>query len=151
MGALVMGMVIGIMVAVVVYLVGVMVRSIRAGKASRGLGQAWSNFSLSIVLCILFFLTWAGQGATQWQEYTDDQRQHHESVQVGDFVAQFSQSTLENWQSEFLQLFSFVVLSSILLHVGSAESKDSDDRVEEALARIERKLGNAEHSEERGG
>ena len=52
----------------------------------------------------------------------------------------FAQSTLENWQSEFLQLFSFVVMSALLIHRGSAESKDSDDRIEEALKRIEQKM-----------
>ena len=45
-------------------------------------------------------------------------------------MMQFGQSTLENWQSEFLQLFSFVVLSAMLIDRGSAESKDSDDRLE---------------------
>ena len=53
---------------------------------------------------------------------------------------EFGQSTLENWQSEFLQLFSFVVLSAILIHRGSAESKDTDNRMEEALKRIEKRL-----------
>jgi hypothetical protein len=30
----------------------------------------------------------------------------------------FGLSTFENWQSEFLQLFSFVVFSAILIHHG---------------------------------
>lgn len=54
---------------------------------------------------------------------------------------EFGQSTLENWQSEFLQLFSFVVFSAVLIHRGSAESKDSDDRMEASLRRIEDRLG----------
>ncbi len=57
-----------------------------------------------------------------------------------EFISDFATSTLENWQSEFLQLFSFVVMSALLIHHGSAESKDSDDRVEAALRRIEQKL-----------
>ena len=56
---------------------------------------------------------------------------------MGDFTAEFPQSTLENWQSEFLQLFSFVVMSALLIHKGRAKSKDRDDRMEEALKRIE--------------
>ncbi|MDQ4142526.1 MAG: hypothetical protein M3198_02100 [Actinomycetota bacterium] len=96
---------------------------------------------MSLSLCILFFVSWAGQGVAQRQEFTDEQRAHHESVEVGDFLASFSQSTLENWQSEFLQLFSFVVLSALLIDSGSAESRDSDDRMEAALKRIEDKLG----------
>jgi hypothetical protein len=32
-------------------------------------------------------------------------------------------------------------MAAILIHKGSAESKDSDDRIEEALLRLEKKLG----------
>jgi hypothetical protein len=53
---------------------------------------------------------------------------------------QFGRSTFENWQSEFLQLFSFVVLSALLIHRGSAESKDSDERLEEKIDDIVRRL-----------
>ena len=56
-------------------------------------------------------------------------------------MSDFTTSTLENWQSEFLQLFSFTIMAAVLIHKGSAESKDSDDRMEEALQRIEKKLG----------
>ena len=47
----------------------------------------------------------------------------------------------ENWQSEFLQLFSFVTLAALYIHKGSAESKDSDEKVEASLRRIEEHLG----------
>ena len=103
--------------------------------------RTWKNFGLCIAFCLLFFITWAAQGVAQWQVFTDEQREHHQPVEVGDFTAEFSQSTLENWQSEFLQLFSFVVMSALLIHKGSAESKDSDDRMEEALNRIEKTIG----------
>jgi hypothetical protein len=57
-------------------------------------------------------------------------------------VSVFAQSTLENWQSEFLQLFSFVVLAALYIHKGSAESKDGEERLEAAaLRRIEEHLG----------
>jgi hypothetical protein len=104
----------------------------------------WRNFGLSIAFCILFLSSWFFQGVVQWQQFTDEQRTHGESVEVGDFVASFAQSTLENWQSEFLQLFSFVVLSALLIHKGSAESKDSDDRMEQALSRIKKRLSEME-------
>ena len=93
------------------------------------------------MLAILFLSTWLGQGISEWQTFTDEQRSHNQPVAVGDFTSEFLQSTLENWQSEFLQLFSFVVLSAVWIHRGSAESKDSDDRMEAALRRIEEKLG----------
>jgi hypothetical protein len=140
-GAFMLGLVIGVTVAVAVYLVGTMVRSIQDEKRRTGMTRTWKNFGLSIAFCTLFFTTWAAQGVAQWQSFTDDQREHGEPVEVGDFTADFARATLENWQSEFLQLFSFVVMSALLIHKGSAESRDSDDRMEEALKRIESKLG----------
>ena len=48
---------------------------------------------------------------------------------------------MENWQSEFLQLLTFVVLTTFLIHRGSHESRDSNEglllRIEDRLARIE--------------
>lgn len=37
-------------------------------------------------------------------------------------------------------IVSFVVLAALLIHRGSAESRDSNDRMEEALKRIENRL-----------
>src|SRR5215213_2879989 len=116
-----------------------MIRSIRnehsAGKS------IWREFGLGIALMILFFATWFAQGVAEWQTYTDEQRAHNESVTAGDFASEFAQSTLENWQSEFLQLFAFVSLAALYVHKGSAESKDSDEKVEASLRRIEDHLG----------
>jgi hypothetical protein len=81
------------------------------------------------------------QGIAQWQTFTDEQREHGETVEIGDFIGEFSQATLENWQSEFLQLFSFTIMAAVLIHKGSAESRDSDDRIGAALKRIEDQLG----------
>ena len=94
-----------------------------------------------IALMVLFFVTWIAHGISEWQTYTDEQRAHGEPTSAGDFVAEFSQSTLENWQSEFLQLFAFVSLAALYMHKGSAESKDSDEKVEASLRRIEEHLG----------
>jgi hypothetical protein len=52
--------------------------------------------------------------------------------------------TLENWQSEFLQLLWQVGGLAILLYVGSPQSKEEDDRMEEKLDVILRKLDPAE-------
>jgi hypothetical protein len=137
-GALALTAVILVIVGVTAYLVGTLARSIRNEKSTSM--KLWKNFGLSLGFCVLFFVTWAGQGVAQWQRYTDDQREHGEATALGDFVADFSQSTLENWQSEFLQLFSFTIMAAVLIHKGSAESKDSTDRIEAAIKRIEEKL-----------
>jgi NADH:ubiquinone oxidoreductase subunit 6 (subunit J) len=144
-GAATLAVALVVMVGIVVYLVATMVRSIRK-ECEDPKTSAWKHFSLSIVLCVLFLLSWAGQAVAQWQEFTDEQASHGQSVEIGDFAAVFSQATFENWQSEFLQLFSFVVLSALLIHKGSAESKDSDDRMEASLQRIEERLTALEQS-----
>ena len=46
------------------------------------------------------------------------------------YIWDFLAATFESWQSDFLQLLAMVVLTSFLIHRGSAESKDSNDRVE---------------------
>jgi hypothetical protein len=121
------------------FVIASMIRSIR-NERSRG-RSIWREFGLGLALMFLFFATWIGQGFAEWQTYTDEQHAHGEPVTAGDFAAQFSQSTLENWQSEFLQLFAFVSLAGLYIHKGSAESKDSDEKLEASLRRIEEALG----------
>ncbi len=47
-----------------------------------------------------------------------------------------SRDTFENWQSEFLQLIWQVAGLSLLLHVGSPQSREEDDRLEEKIDAI---------------
>jgi NTP pyrophosphatase (non-canonical NTP hydrolase) len=102
--------------------------------------RIWGNYSLSITLALLFFLSWFAQLVTQWFNWANEQTEHNQPLEVGDVLWQFWTSTLENWQSEFLQLLTFVVLTSFLIHRNSPESKDSDDEMQQALNRIEKRL-----------
>jgi hypothetical protein len=138
-GAVMMTIAIAIALGSLAWLIAALARSIANERAPHR--TVWREFGLGLALMILFFATWIGHGISEWQTYTDEQRAHNESTQVGDFVSEFSSSTLENWQSEFLQLFAFVVLAALYIHKGSAESKDSDEKVEAALRRIEEHLG----------
>jgi hypothetical protein len=52
------------------------------------------------------------QLVTQWFTWVNDQQEHNQPLEVGNFLWQFWTSTLENWQSEFLQLLTFVVLTT---------------------------------------
>jgi hypothetical protein len=47
---------------------------------------------------------------------------------------------MENWQSEFLQLMWQVAGLSILWYIGSSQSKESDDRLEEKIDLLIQKL-----------
>jgi hypothetical protein len=129
-----------LMAGVVVWLFGSMVRSIQDERRSSGVKKIWKNFGLSMGFAGLFLVSWLGQGVAQWNRYVDEQTEHNQPAEVRGFISDFSASTLENWQSEFLQLFSFVVMAALLIHRGSAESKDSEERIEQIVKRIEKKL-----------
>ena len=138
-GGIMMTLVLVVIVGVTGVLVGLLFRSIQNEKKTRM--KLWKNFGLSLGFCALFLVSWAAHGVAEWQNFTDEQRTHGEKPEIGDFTAQFSRATLENWQSEFLQLFSFTVMAAVLIHKGSAESRDSDDAILAALKRIEDKMG----------
>lgn len=97
---------------------------------------------LTIVLAGLFLVSWIGQFFAQVTEVSNNAHAHGESFSWADFWPEFLAATMENWQSEFLQLLTFVALTAHLIHRNSAESPDGDDELkamlEELLARTER-------------
>ena len=96
---------------------------------------------LTIVLTALFLTSWLGQFIAQVAEVGRNAEEHGQSFSWADFWPQFLSATFENWQSEFLQLFTFVTLTAYLIHRSSAESADGDDEtkamLQELLARTE--------------
>ena len=125
------------LVSIAGILVGVLLRSIRQEGAERPI---WSNFGLSLAFCALFLTSWAAQGVAQWGTYRAEQTEHGEPVTVSGYLVDFGQSTLENWQSEFLQLFTMAVLTAFLVNKGSTESKDGDEEVMLQLSAIREDL-----------
>ena len=109
--------------------------------------QLWRNYNLSIVLLGMFLASWLGQGVFQWFEMANEAQAHGEASSLAEFIPAFFSATFENWQSEFLQLFTMVVLTAYLIHRGSHESKDQDEKVDETLARIERRLERIEQAQ----
>jgi hypothetical protein len=86
---------------------------------------------LTLVLLALFVLTMIGQTLTGWRAHNEDQRQHHQpQVSLGGYFAtgHFWEATAENWESEFLQMCMFVVLTVFLVQKGSPESNPADQR-----------------------
>ena len=129
-----------VLVTITAVLLGSLVLHIRRVRREQGVRGIWSNFGLSITFCTLFLVSWAAQGLAEWGTYRDEQQALGERATPSGYVVAFGQSTLENWQSEFLQLFSFVVLAALLIHRDSAESKDSDERIERKIDDIVRRL-----------
>jgi hypothetical protein len=105
--------------------------------------RLWRDYSLSIVLGTLFLVTWALHAWTGWVHFAADQQSHGEAAELfgaSGYLWRWGEATFENWQSEFLQLLSFVVLTSFLIHKGSHESKDSSETMQQSLDRIEGRL-----------
>jgi len=94
------------------------------------------NYGLSIALFVLFAASSGGQAYFQWEEYLTHQEEHNAPAKTADFINEFLSRTFENWQSEFLQLFTFVVLATYLIHKNSPQSRDGDDRMEAKLDKI---------------
>lgn len=93
----------------------------------------WKNYNLSIVLFFLFLFSWIAQFIVEIKQVAGDALDKGAAFQWNKFWIQFWSSTLQNWQSEFLQLFTFVLLTSFLIHKNSHESKDSNDRLEQKI------------------
>jgi succinate dehydrogenase hydrophobic anchor subunit len=129
-----------VLAGISILLFALLIKSILDERRSSQVRRTWANFGLSIAFASLFLISWAAQAVAEWGVYAQEQRAHGEPTVIGDYLVQFGQSTFENWQSEFLQLFSFVVLSALLIHRGSAESKDSDDRMERKIEDIAKRL-----------
>jgi hypothetical protein len=90
-------------------------------------GGFFHENGLSIVWLGLFFAAFLGGQTIFGQiEYNDDQRDHgRPEVTLVEYLttAHFVEATMENWESEFLQMFMFIVLTTFLYQKGSAESK----------------------------
>jgi hypothetical protein len=85
---------------------------------------------LTIVLVAMFLLSalgmiWSGHAAY------NEELQHHGSSAIGLLAyltsGDFLSALFENWESEFLQMSAYVILTAILFQRGSAESRDPDD------------------------
>ena len=105
------------------------------GYADRG-AAAWARVggwrtalysnSLLIAMAIIFIGSWFAQSVTGWTEFNAEQDDHGDPrVSWLSYIgsATFWESTLQNWQSEFLAVGSMAVLAIYLRQRGSPESK----------------------------
>jgi hypothetical protein len=110
------------------------------------MGRVWRDYGLSVTLAVLFIVSWFIQTIGGWFEFVSEQEAHNQAAQAfgpDGYIWPWLKSTFENWQSEFLQLFTFVVLTTFLIHRHSHESRDEQDmlhaQVELILAKLEEK------------
>jgi hypothetical protein len=85
---------------------------------------------LTIVLLLASAITIIGMLLTGLSVYNEELAEHHvQAVSLADYVTtgHFLSALFENWESEFLQMSAYVVLTAFLFQRGSAESKDPDE------------------------
>jgi hypothetical protein len=88
---------------------------------------------LSLVVLLLMFVFLAGQFITGWHEKNNDLGENGKALlTASEYVTSghFLQSTFENWESEFLQMAIYVLLTISLRQRGSSESKKLDGKEE---------------------
>lgn len=90
----------------------------------------WRDNGLTIVLAGMFLLSVAGMTLSGHAAFNETLRQEGAApIGLAAYLASgnFLSALFENWESEFLQMAAFVVLTAMLFQRGSAESRDPDD------------------------
>ncbi|KAA9331696.1 hypothetical protein F0P96_14655 [Hymenobacter busanensis] len=85
---------------------------------------------LSLVITAMVLLTLGGQTLTGWHDYNDElQEMQRAQLSLSEYVTSghWVEATFENWESEFLQMALYVILTVKLRQKGSAESKKLDE------------------------
>ena len=90
----------------------------------------WSRNALSLACFAIFFVALVAQSLTGWRTSVADAVQHGAaefSYWTYLTTGHFAEATFENWESEFLQMAAFVILTAYLVQRGSGESKKERD------------------------
>lgn len=93
------------------------------------MGGFLRNNGLSICFLILFLGSWVCQILFGFQEHNKYLIEIHQPIiSFSSYLGSghFLQATFENWESEFLQMALFVIITTFLMQKGSSESKDFD-------------------------
>jgi hypothetical protein len=122
-------------------------------KRSRGFIRA---NSLSLVCFALFAIFVVGLLFTGFRENNAERKTHEQSeLTVGEYATSgaFWEALTENWESEYLQMAAYVVLTVFLIQKGSSESKDPEKASQEIDRdpRAADKRGNVPWPVRRGG
>ncbi|HEX8031446.1 MAG TPA: DUF6766 family protein [Vicinamibacterales bacterium] len=82
--------------------------------------------ALTLVLMTMFVVFLGGQIVTGFHEYNAARVEHHEpAIAMTAYVGtgHFLEALFENWESEFLQMAVFILLTTVLVQKGSPESR----------------------------
>ena len=102
----------------------------------------------------LFAVFFVGMTVFGFSVYNSDQTEHGQpAVAFGRYLSSgdFAEATFENWESEFLQMGSYVVLTAYLIQRGSSESKKPGDAPQDEDPRLSKSDPSAPWPVRRGG
>jgi hypothetical protein len=92
------------------------------------------------LLLLLFIGSWAGHFFAELAEFRANQAAHHEPFLWADYLTSFAASTLENWQSEWLQLVFQAILLLGAKHLIFRVDAEDMERLEAKVDQINRRL-----------
>lgn len=107
----------------------------------RGKPRWYRAYSYGVATLVLFLASWVGQFIFQLIDERNSAATHGQEVSLVEFWPSFLSSTLENWQSEFLQLLWQVAGLAAFLYWGSSQSRESDERIETKIDVLVEALG----------
>lgn len=96
---------------------------------TRKRGYLWVTLAFFVISLAVYW-------AFAWFAYSEEQIAHNQAIELSGFFNQTMRDTMENWQSEFLQLMWQVGGLAFLLYVGSPQSKESEQRLERKIDTI---------------
>ncbi len=97
--------------------------NIKRGEDREAAARQWTD----AYALLLFAGSILGQWFAGWHVAREDALPHHQAVMtLGTYTTspEFISSVFENWESEFLQMSAYVVLTARLVQRGSSKSKD---------------------------
>jgi hypothetical protein len=105
--------------------------------------RLWRDYGLSIVLTIAFVASLVAAAVTGWIEFVAEQGSHGQPPELfgpqGYFWTLAEQVT-QNWQSEFLAIFSLIALTSFPIHRGSPMSPEGKAEMLERIRKLSRRV-----------
>lgn len=102
--------------------------------------SVWKKYGFAWVTIGFLLFSMLGHWLFGWFAFVAEQQAQQVPVLAWAFVVTMLRDTFENWQSEFLQLLWQVAGLTLLLYVGSPQSKESEDRTEAMIEAILRKV-----------
>jgi hypothetical protein len=114
----------------------------------------WSRNALSLACFSIFAVILIAQSLTGWRTAVADAVQHGEpGFSYWNYLTMghFAEAIFENWESEFLQMAAFVLLTAYLIQRGSGESKEERDDPRDEDPRLHRNDPDAPWPVRRGG